>query len=163
MSEVSSWILSIAGIICVSVLIELLMPEGQMNKYIKSIFSFVIILVIILPLPKVLNKDVDISNMFEYREITLQEDYLYQQNIRKISAITKSIEEDLNSGGYDGIKLSISADFLGKNVDYKTIYVDLKNLVIQENSEHKNILEIEEDIKIIIDNYISDGEVIFEI
>ena len=65
MSSVSAWILSIAGIICISVLLELIMPEGQMNKYIKNIFSFVIVLVIILPLPKLINSDFDSSSMYD--------------------------------------------------------------------------------------------------
>ena len=30
--NISSWVLSIAGVICVSVLVELLMPDGQMNR-----------------------------------------------------------------------------------------------------------------------------------
>lgn len=163
MSEVSSWILSIAGIISLSVIVELLMPEGQMNKYIKSIFSFIIVLVIILPLPKIFNKEVNISNMFQTQEITLQEDFLYQSNLSKLSAITKSIEEDVEGEGYQGVSLSISSDIFADKMDYKGIYVDLRNLVILENSEHKNIVEIKEEIESIIKNYINDGEVIFEI
>lgn len=161
MSEVSSWILSVAGIICVSVLIEFIMPDGQMNKYIKSIFSFVIILVIILPLPKLFKKQNSIS-VFDYNEITLQSDYLYELNLTKLSSITKTIEKDIKELGYNDVSLSISADIFDEKIDYRGIYVNLNNLVISNDFEHKNITEIKEDITQVIGKYINDGEVFFE-
>lgn len=161
MSEVSTWILSVAGIICVSVLIEFIMPEGQMNKYIKSIFSFVIILVIILPLPKLFKKQNSIS-VFDYDGITLQSDYLYELNLTKLSSITKTIEKDIKELGYNDVSLSISADIFDEKIDYRGIYVNLNNLVISNDFEHKNITEIKEDITQVIGKYINDGEVFFE-
>lgn len=161
MSEVSTWILSVAGIICVSVLIEFIMPEGQMNKYIKSIFSFVIILVIILPLPKLFKKQNSIS-VFDYNETTLQSDYLYELNLTKLSSITKTIEKDIKELGYNDVSLSISADIFDEKIDYRGIYVNLNNLVISNDFEHKNITEIKEDITQVIGKYINDGEVFFE-
>lgn len=161
MSEVSTWILSVAGIICVSVLIEFVMPEGQMNKYIKSIFSFVIILVIILPLPKLFKKQNSIS-VFDYDGITLQSDYLYELNLTKLSSITKTIEKDIKELGYNDVSLSISADIFDEKIDYRGIYVNLNNLVISNDFEHKNITEIKEDITKVIGKYINDGEVFFE-
>ena len=161
MSEVSTWILSVAGIICVSVLIEFIMPEGQMNKYIKSIFSFVIILVIILPLPKLFKKQNSIS-VFDYDGITLQSDYLYELNLTKLSSITKTIEKDIKELGYNDVSLSISADIFDEKIDYRGIYVNLNNLVISNDFEHKNIIEIKEDITQVIGKYINDGEVFFE-
>ena len=162
MSSISAWILSIAGIICISVLLELIMPEGQMNKYIKNIFSFVIVLVIILPLPKIINSDFDSSSMFEYQEIQLQEDYLVEINQSKVCALEENIKNDLISIGYEGVSLSISADIFDEKIDYKGVYVNLKNLVITEASEHKNILEIKEEIEEKIQKRIVDAEVYFE-
>ena len=51
MSSVGAWILSILGIVVIGAVIDLVLPSGRMNKYVKSIFSAVTILVIILPLP----------------------------------------------------------------------------------------------------------------
>ena len=39
MNNISSYILTIAGIVLISVVVELVMPDGQMNKYIKSVLS----------------------------------------------------------------------------------------------------------------------------
>lgn len=162
MSSISTWVLSIAGIICISVLLELVMPEGQMNKYIKNIFSFVIILVIILPLPKLMNKNIDLSSMFQYQEIQLQEDFLEEINGSKLSSLQKTIEKDLSDLGYTGIKISISADIFDEKIDYKRVYVNLKNLVITEDAEHKDILEIKEEMEKEIEKHLTDVEVYFE-
>ena len=162
MTSVSGWILSIAGIVIISVLVELVMPEGQMNKYIKGVFSFIIVLVIILPLPKILNKNINFTSEIAYQQINEQYEFLYSLNISKISTLTKSINEDIEGFGYSGVTLSISADLFDEKMDYKAIYVNLKSLVITEKSKHKNIVEVKEDIKQIIQKYIEFGEVIFE-
>ena len=84
LSTLSSWIISIAGIICISVIIELILPEGNMNKYIKGILSFIIVLVIIMPLPKLLKTEVNFDKIFDYnKNISVDEDYLYQLNLYK--------------------------------------------------------------------------------
>ena len=60
-SSLSGWVLSIAGVISLSVIVELILPEGQLNKYIRGIFSFIIILVIIAPLPSLGGKNFSFS------------------------------------------------------------------------------------------------------
>lgn len=47
MSSFSVWVLSIAGICVLSVLVELVLPEGQTRKYIKAIFSFLLLLLLL--------------------------------------------------------------------------------------------------------------------
>ncbi len=42
----SAWLLSIVGVVSLGVLIELLLPEGENSKYIKGIFSVIVIFVI---------------------------------------------------------------------------------------------------------------------
>lgn len=53
----SSWIMSIVIIACVGVLLDIIIPEGEMEKYVKGIFSILVIFVIISPLPAILKKD----------------------------------------------------------------------------------------------------------
>ena len=147
LAELSKWILSIAGIICLSVLIELILPSGQMNRYIKGILSFIIVLVIILPLPKLVNQNIEVD-----------EDYLYQLNLDKLNALQKQIEDKITSYGYKNVSIYISADIFDKKMQIKTINVDLSHLVITENAEHNDILKIKKDISKIIMTYIEIDE-----
>ncbi len=136
---VSSWILSIAGICILSVLIDLFLPDGNSSSHIKTLFNFVIILVIIAPLPNLLKKDFSASIIFNKDEIVIQEDYIYQLNRDKLTMLEKSIENKLSEDGLSNIDISISADIFTLQMTIDAVYVDLSNLVIQENSSHINI------------------------
>jgi len=159
MDAISSWILSIAGIICLSVILELILPNGQMNKYVKNIFSFVIILVIILPIPNLIN-NVNFNNInsINYENISLQEDYLYELNKNKLNTINNNLIFYFNEAGYAEIIIQSSLK-TSENIDEIAIFVDLSNLVISENNLNKNILEIKEELNKIIFNYLGDVEV----
>ncbi len=151
LAELSKWILSIAGIISLSVLIELILPSGQMNRYIKGILSFIIVLVIILPLPKLVNEKINLDNIFEYDQgIEVDEDYLYQLNLDKLNALKVQLENKIKNYGYKNVSVYISADIFDKTMQIKSINVDLSRLVITENAEHTDIMKIKKDISNII-------------
>ena len=155
-SSISAWILSIAGIVCLSILIELILPEGQMNRYIKRIFAFIIVFVIISPLPNLLNKDIDLSRIFNYGEtLEVDEDYLYQLNLDKISALKEDIETEVAKYGYKNVAIYINADILMKDMTISSISVDLSDLVISQNAEHNDISKIKKHITSIIQKFIN--------
>ncbi len=159
LNQISSWIISIAGIICLSVIIELIMPDGQMNRYIKGILSFVIVLVIILPLPKLLKLNINIDNMFEQgSNIEVDEDYLYQLNLNKINAVKDTIEKEILEHGYKNVSIFINADIFNSQMQFKSVFVDLTKLVISPNAEHNDILKIKKDITSIVQKYVKIDE-----
>lgn len=148
--ELSNWILSIAGIICVSVIVELILPDGQMNRYIKGIFSFIIILVVIMPIPKLLNRDFDFSNIFDNSGYEIDSNYLYQVNLDKMNSVKNEIEKQIEKRGYLNVVVSINCDIFDNSMQYKSIFVDLSDLVISGQAEHNNISKIKKDISSII-------------
>lgn len=150
LSELSNWILSIAGIICVSVIVELILPDGQMNRYIKGIFSFIIILVVIMPIPKLLNRDFNFSNIFDNSGYEINSDYLYQVNLDKMNSVKNEIEKQIEKRGYLNVVVSINCDIFDNSMQYKSIFVDLSDLVISGQAEHNNISKIKKDISNII-------------
>ena len=159
LSTLSGWILSIAGIICISVIIELILPDGQMNKYIKGILSFIIVLVIILPLPKLLKTEINLDHIFEYGDnISVDEDYLYQMNLNKINIVKEDIENEILKHGYQNVSVYVSADIFQSQMQFKSINVDLSGLVISENAEHNDITKIKKDITKIITSYVKINE-----
>lgn len=139
MAKISSWLLAITGVIILSVLAEFILPDGKLNKYIKAIFSFVILLVIIMPLPKLLGKDYDISKWFNSNESVLQEDYLYQLNLDKVTALNKKISDRILQEGYKNVEVSINANVLTSNLEIFGVYVDLENLKFDEKVMDRSI------------------------
>lgn len=158
-SDISTWILSIAGIICISVIVELILPEGQMNKYIKGIFSFIVILVIIMPIPKLIGSNFDFSNILNYENsVNVDEDYIYQLNLNKLNLLKEDIESEINKHGYENVSVYINCNIFENKMNFKSITVDLNSLVISENAEHKDITKIKKDITNIILSFIQIDE-----
>ncbi len=164
LTTISSWIISIAGVICISVIVELILPNGQMNRYIKGIFAFIIILVIIMPLPKLLNLKIDLSNVFNTQEITLQDEYLEQLNLNKLMMLKEETEKDIEKTGYSNVVVSINADIFAKKVEIKSVYVDISQIVINEKAPHKDILNIRKLLAAIVKNNIGieEGKIYFD-
>lgn len=53
----AGWLMGIVGVVAVGVLLDILLPSGEINKYIKGIFGIVVVFVIVAPLPKLLKGD----------------------------------------------------------------------------------------------------------
>ncbi len=137
--DISAWVLSICGVCLISVLIDLFMPESNISAFVKNIFNFVIILVVILPLPNVFNYAKNVSFDFKKQDIVLQEDYLASVNNQKLIAAKECIEKQLEEDGFLNVDVSISADIFEDEMQICAVFVDLGNLVILENVQHINI------------------------
>lgn len=152
-SSVSSWILSIAGIVIISVIVELILPEGSINKYIRSIFSFLVVFVIVAPLPALVGKKFDYSQIISQEEFTLQEDYLFQLNVYKTETLQEDLVNAINEAGYDNVQVNVSCNNYATSFVVDAIYVELSNLVIMDKAEHTNIIDIEKEILKLIVSY----------
>lgn len=163
-SSVSAWVLSIACIICVSVLVELVLPSGQMNKYIKGIFSFVVLFVIISPVPKLLNMNIDRDGFLDYGNVQVDEDYIAQINMYKLTALTESTESAIAQRGYENSIVSLEADIFSTFFKVTSASIDLSGLVITSNAQHKDIVGIREEITVLVKTLLnlSEEEVYFE-
>lgn len=153
MGTVSTWLLSIAGVVILSVLAEFVLPEGQMNKYTKVIFSFVILLVIIMPLPKILGKDFDISKFLGGSKDTLQEEYLEQVNLDKLTVISEGVNTKINESGLKKVVVSINANIFGEKLEIYSILVDLREIEYAKEFGSKDITKAKAKILEIIGEY----------
>lgn len=161
MGSISSWVLSIAGIVCISVIIEIIMPEGQMNKYIRGVLSFIIILVIISPLPNLLKaKDININPTIN--QIGIQQEFIDNFNIAKKDAYELDLSKLMESIGYGDVSFELNLKTDGEKYYFDKLFVDLSKLVIKENAQHKDIVEIKEEILGEVSKVIKDVEVYFE-
>lgn len=56
-----AWILSISGVICLGILLEIVLPDGKVAKYVKGAFSLLVVLAIAAPLPALVKKNFNIN------------------------------------------------------------------------------------------------------
>lgn len=153
----TAWILSIAGVTILSVVVDLILPSGQTAKYIKNIFAFVMILVIISPLPALIKGNFNVNDIFESEEIVLQEDYIYQVNKDKLTALEEEITSSLEEKGIKNVVVTINADIFQIEMKILEVNVDLSDLVIDENSGH---IVIEKAITEVVDRLVGEEVII---
>ena len=94
MNTLSAWLLSIIGIVIIGVIIDFVMPESSISKYIKSVFSFIVILIIISPLTKVDNFNLTLDNFISNNKIAVDEEYVFSINQKLLDQIRYKIISD---------------------------------------------------------------------
>lgn len=140
--NISGWILAVAGICVLGVLVDLILPNGQTKKYIKGIFAFIVVFVIISPIPSLLNKEFSVDDIFEEDAIVIQEDFIYQINNDRLENIENMIKLDLKEQGVENVELILSANIFTNDMVIEAVFVDLSQVVLNEKLEHIDINEL---------------------
>lgn len=162
MSAVSIWILSITGIVIMSVIVDLVMPNGTTSKFIKNIFAFVIIIVILSPIVSFLsNKNLTLDDFFKQSSsVIMQDDFISNVNRQLLDKMQGDIEKTLKANGIKNIQVGISADIFKSHLEIEQVSVDLSQMVIDENFSH---IDIKTSIKKIILRFVKveESKIIF--
>jgi hypothetical protein len=155
----NGYVLSVLGITMAGIIIDIILPSGSINKYIKSIYSIFVVAVLLMPLINFLNNNNGFS--FKYNDIELQENLLNYINQKKVDALESNIEEHLFKEGYNSIDIEIHYSIQNNEIVYKNCNVNLKNLEISTDKQHINKYEF---IKEVVKDYLnlSYEEIIFD-
>ena len=145
----SSWVLSIVGVVVLSVVVEMIIPNGKTAKTIKGVMAFITVLIIASPLTILFDETIDVFDYSVEIEDSLNEelfDTIY--NIR-VKSLEKDILKVLTERGVEGIKLEIHAINDETFLDVEKIIVNLDNAVIKEIEGNKIDVEA---IRVVIAN-----------
>ena len=148
----TAWLVSIVGIVFLSVIVDVITPEGKTNAFIKCVFSIFVLDVMISPIVKIFNKDFQI----EYSEIKLQETYLESLTGRNIEYLENELQQKIIKEGYECF-VEIRGNVWGEVVNIEKITVMLTNNVLISEDEHinnckvitqiiKKIVEVDEEV-----------------
>ncbi len=102
----NAWLLSIVGVVSLGVLLEILLADGETAKYIKGVFALAVVLILVAPLPKFLNKDFDLNDFFG-KEMQTQTTFLNSVNERKNQERENRILTELKKSEIDVQKVRI--------------------------------------------------------
>ena len=140
MSTISIWVLSIVGIIVLSMLVDLLLPSGSMSKFIKSIFGYLIIVVILSPVFSFFSqKNFSINDIFSSSNVQIQDSFVANVNRQFLDSVENSIEKSCHEKGIKFVEVGIEADIFENEIEIKQISVNLKNIGITDEVKHTNI------------------------
>ena len=137
------WVVTVAGIAILSVLCDVILPEGQTRKYVKTVFGVVVTLVIVQPLIGLFND----SDWFSFSSDSV--DGIQEQYI-------ESVDNRQNRNIADSLKLLL---------EYKDISV---GSITVSNIEKSVTLQLEESyskqhediVRVAVSSYFPDYEII---
>ncbi len=135
----AAYILSVLGIVVAGIIIDVIIPSGSINKYIKSIYAIFVVAVLISPIINFLNKNQGFN--FKVDNYEINESLINYINKQKVSELEDSIKTHLNNEGFSNVDIKI--DFVLKNNELalNSCTVNLKNLAISSDKQHINKYE----------------------
>ncbi len=147
------WIISVCAVVIITTIITLIAPNGKLGKFIKSIFSLIVTLVILQPIQTFDFSSFDFDFVTAGSEVILQENYLDYVSESSIIKKQTNCEELL---AYHGIKNSeVIIDYTvseSHKVKYEKVSINLENAVIISGKEHIDIID---EIKKIVSEYLT--------
>ena len=105
----TAWLASIVGVVVVGVVVELVTQGRRMENFVRSIYSFIVLFVIVSPLPKLLQTDWDTIQMENLVDAELVENLSQSSKQVQVSQILRNM-------GYENALVTLVDD---------TVYVNL--------------------------------------
>ena len=71
------WLLGVVGVVLLGVLADVLLPRGQMSKYVKGIFSVLLIFVLLSPIVTFFRQDMHLTDLINFDAGSYERDESY--------------------------------------------------------------------------------------
>lgn len=134
------WILSVFCIVFICALINMIIPDGRLNKYIKHTFAILVTLVVIKPFLS-LDVNFDVFNdILSNEKVQYQTSYIDYLCKKKIDALEIECENIFSSYGVSNSTVELEFEINESVLVIKNATVNLCNSVINSNKEHIDII-----------------------
>lgn len=149
-----SWCEGIIIAVFISIIIEMLVPEGNNKKYIKVVSGIFIIFVILNPILENINMemDIDFQNVFQLETIETSSDFNNNMKDVYIIGIEDTIKNEISEKGYvvDSVKVMVDSNYeniekieivlcKSNNISIEPINIG-EDKIVQEDIELKNFI-----------------------
>ena len=140
----TGYVLSVLGVVLLGVIIDVIVPSGNINKYIKSIFSIFVVAVIIRPVVKFLSNKNGIKIDYNKYEIDKElVEYIFEKRAENDE---NKIELYLTDEGFEKVDIKLNFSIDNNNLEYISCEINLKNVVISADKQHINKYEFIKDV-----------------
>lgn len=147
--NLTSWILSIVGMIVLSVLADIIIPTGQTSKVIKGVLAFITVLVIASPLPTLFDGTIDVSSYFTDKEYSMDLDLSNTIFEIRLKTMEEQLKKSLEEHGVFNCEVVIIAQEDETFLKIEKITINLDNAVIKEINGNK--IDVERIIEVVAD------------
>lgn len=153
MEGITAYILSVVGIVFVGVLVDIIMPDGKMNNFVKGVFGLVVLLVIITPIQKVFNPNFSLENFFyDTTATTIDTDFIEATNKQIKNELENTLVAKLEKAGFSNCLVTIDCNLSANEMKIEKVYIDISKMVINANMVHINKYN---EIKEVAKNYLN--------
>lgn len=138
------WVISIVSTILIVSSLSMIMPNGKLGKYVKSILSVLVLLVIVKPVLSLKNISFDDFN-FSMIDVDYQTDYLEYITNQKVNEMTKTCKEIIKNNfknDFSDFDVELQYETNDKyEIILKNVQINLSKAVINSFDEHKIIID----------------------
>lgn len=132
------WLLSVVAVIVLTVLLELMMSEGELKKYTQGFVRLCLVFVIVFPALKIFKGDINVNfeeNIPGIDDPIVDESFLERTRLARIRNAERLITGELENNGVYGVKIRIntSYDRAGK-IKIDNVEADLRSAVITDGT-----------------------------
>ena len=138
----STWLLSIAGIVVIGALIEVLLSDSHIHKFVRSIYAFFVLFVIAQPIPGFFRNTANAIQAGGALE--LDTELMQKINSQTAAATQRNAAAALETAGFEGVIVAIDArpdttfkisavyvNALGASCRNQTADIDMKQEIIK--------------------------------
>lgn len=147
----TSWIVSIVGVVFLGVMVDMIAPNGKTNTIIKCVFGIFTLAVMISPILVFLKKDYNF-------DIDIQYDWLEDMREEKIADLEKDVGEYLTQNGVPCV-VEINGELVANCINISNVKIYISHDVLNNMDEHinkykhitsmlKKVVEVDEEIVI---------------
>ncbi|MDR2267054.1 MAG: stage III sporulation protein AF [Christensenellaceae bacterium] len=150
----SGWLIAVTSTVLATTLVDILLPDGEIKKYVKGITSLIVIVAIISPLltvKNVLNGGVDELFSVDSALDTLETNqinnyYLMSTNERKKKNLEDKVIKALSTIGIDGAIVVLTGQGLTVTMNIVAVTIDLSKASINCDDTNINIISVVKEI-----------------
>lgn len=137
------WVISVSGIAILSVLCDVILPEGEMRKYIKTVFGIVVTLVIIQPIVMFVSRGASAPQAGGGADIEIQQQYLQSSDKRKETYEISNLVQIMQANGIEVTDISAEKSsgtlFVTVNENYNLVHDKLMRQIASKILPDYNI------------------------
>lgn len=123
----NGYILSVAGVVFISVIIDIIIPGGKMEKYVKAMISLVVVFVMLCPLPGLISR----FKSGSVKQNLVDQDFVSRVNSTKNLNTENALKTALQEAGVEGCKVEVITDLSTASNQILFVYVDISAAVLK--------------------------------
>lgn len=142
--DMTSLVTTIVGVIVLTVLSDMMLPEGQTSKYIKFVVGIIVVYVMVSGITALFDKDNSALAWGDIDTISIDSEYMQYVLDANCQAYEATCVSALEASGYASAEVSVQCIQQDYSVVVQSVEVNISNCGI--SSENNNIDIVVQDI-----------------